>query len=203
MRASNPLIEKSFVARFLGKPLHQRFMQFFRTPRFALRLVRDRWYECRHPDYPLLVPMANAFLDQNISCDSVGFEWGSGGSTIWFADHCRTLISVEHSHIWHAFVLERLTSRGLSNVDYRYVPLDHDETLPTQPEYAMTPQYVAEIESYPNSYFDFCLVDGHYRQACIRACIRKIKRGGFLIVDDSHFMPLSEWGVPKNWDVVL
>jgi hypothetical protein len=100
-------------------------------------------------------------------------------------------------------VQERLAAHGLSTVDYRCVPLEHDEAQPTHPEYPTTPKYVTEIESSPDESLDFCLIDGHYRQACLRACLPKLKKGGFLIVDDSHFMPLSEWGVPANWPVVL
>jgi predicted O-methyltransferase YrrM len=149
------------------------------------------------------VPRANAFLERNISHEAVGFEWGSGGSTLWFARHCRFLISIEHSAVWHSYVLRKLTSGSLRNVDYRYISLDHDESLPTQAEYSQTPGYVAEIDKFPDDYFDFCLVDGHYRQACVRAAMPKIKRGGFLIIDDTHFMPLARWSVSENWEVVI
>jgi hypothetical protein len=47
------------------------------------------------------------------------------------------------------------------------------------------------------------MVDGHYRQACIRAALPKLRPGALLIVDDTHWMPLAEWGVPSDWEVAM
>jgi predicted O-methyltransferase YrrM len=69
--------------------------------------------------------------------------------------------------------------------------------------YDRVPSYVAQIAEYPDQHFDFCLVDGHYRQACILAAMPKLRPGGLLIVDDSQWMPLQAWGVRADWELAL
>jgi hypothetical protein len=203
MRRSNPSFEKRFVGRFLSQSLLRRAAEFLQRPIYSIGKLKDRWYECSHPEYPMLTPKANAFLAKHIAHDAIGLEWGSGGSTIWFARHCRKLLSIEHAPAWFEFVSTKLQERLLNHVDFRLVPLDHPASLPTVPAYEKLPRYVAEISGFPDGYFDFCLVDGHYRQACIRAALPKLRPGGLLIVDDSQQIPLTEWGVPPSWEMVL
>jgi len=201
MRPANPILEKNLVARFLSRSFSERVLEFLKNPIYSLQKLGDCWYEGRHPDFPLLVPGAIDYLSQNISPDAVGFEWGSGRSTVWFASRCRQLISIEHSHDWFVLISEKLSNNAMDNVDYRYVELDHEESLPTLPTYPKLPRYVAQISEFQDGCFDFCLVDGHYRQACIQAALSKVKPGGLLIVDDSQWMPLEEWGVPGDWKI--
>jgi SAM-dependent methyltransferase len=202
MRRAIPSLEKNFLSRFFSKSIIGRGTEFLQRPLYSVGKLKERWYECSHPDLPLLTPKANLFLAHNISRDSIGFEWGSGGSTIWFARHCRRLISIEHAPDWFGFVSSRLQEMSL-NVDFRLIPLDHEESLPTVPCYDKPPRYVSQISEFPDRSFDFCLVDGHYRQACIRAALRKLRPGGLLIVDDTQWMPLAEWGVSTDWEVAM
>jgi hypothetical protein len=32
--------------------------------------------------------------------------------------------------------------------------------------------------------------------------LAKLKPGGLLLVDDTNWLPLSEWGVPTTWQLV-
>ncbi len=201
MRISDPKLEKQFIKRILAKPLANRVVELATHPLASLRKVRDRWYETSHPGYPLLTPGANEFLERNITGEMVGFEWGSGGSTLWFARHSKRLISIEHDERWHREIGRQLQALGLTNVDYRHVPLDHEESAPTVPVYEVQPRYVAEIAAMPDESFDYCLIDGHYRQACLLAALPKVRVGGLLVVDDTHWMPLERWGVPASWEI--
>jgi hypothetical protein len=203
MRRANPSFEKNLFGRFFSKSLFRRGTEFLRRPVYSIGKLKDRWYECSHADFPLLTPKANSFLADNISHDAIGFEWGSGGSTIWFARRCRRLISIEHDADWFRFVSTRLQEMSLNHVDFRLIPLDHEESLPTVSSYEIPPRYVSQISEFPDSSFDFCMVDGHYRQACIRAALPKLRPGALLIVDDTHWMPLAEWGVPSDWEVAM
>src|ERR1700756_4085872 len=100
MRRTNPSLEKKFFGRFFSQSLLRRGAEFLRQPISSMGKLMDRCYECTHGEFPLLAPKANSFLAKHISPNAIGFEWGSGGSTIWFARHCRKLISIEHNPAW-------------------------------------------------------------------------------------------------------
>ncbi len=124
-------------------------------------------------------------------------ETGSGRSTAWFAKRVGHLLSVEQDAAWYAIVQARL--RGLTNVDYRLVPLDHPADEGTRPVYEPLPRYVAVFNEFDDASLDFVVVDGHYRQACIRAAIPKLKIGGLLLLDNSNWLSDGEWGIPASW----
>ena len=44
-------------------------------------------------------------------------EFGSGRSTVWFAERVATLTSVEHDERWYEAVSAKLKERRLANVD--------------------------------------------------------------------------------------
>ena len=170
-----------------------------------LILVRRIWhlgYERLYPKKPFLAPAAVRFLDQRLPRAGIGLEWGSGRSTRWFARRLASLVSVEYDDRWHTIVGLQLAEDGLSNVDLRLVPLDHPRNEPTRPVYDPLPRYVALADTFPDDHFDFIEVDGHYRQACVAAALRKLKPGGLLLIDDTNWLALDEWGVPSSWDLV-
>jgi len=168
---------------------------------FVSRLEGE-FYKLRHPDEPWISDRAVRFCETSLTTKMSGLEWGSGRSTAWFGRRLKRLVSVEHAAAWHQRINEKIKAAGLDHVDYRLIPLDHPVEAPTHREYAELPRYVKVIEEFPDASLDFVVVDGHYRQACIRAALPKLKPGGLLLVDNTNWMPLSEWGVPANWKQV-
>jgi hypothetical protein len=77
-------------------------MRSFRhwTVQFICNRMTLWLYQRCHPDHPWLTRAANAILDSWLKPTDVGFEWGSGRSTIWFARRVHHLTSVEHDHRW-------------------------------------------------------------------------------------------------------
>src|SRR5688572_27506537 len=67
---------------------------------------------------PWLPAAAVSFLDDKLAGLSV-FEWGSGGSTLWFAERARSVVSVEHDPVWFAQGLAHLPE----NAHIHLVPL--------------------------------------------------------------------------------
>jgi hypothetical protein len=88
------------------------------------------------------------------------------------------------------------------NVEYLEIPLDHPKSEETKPVYAVEPRYVAVAKRFPDLSLSFALVDGHYRQACIRAVMPKLRPGALLAVDNTDWLPMSEWGVPDAWPLL-
>ena len=47
-------------------------------------------------------------------------------------------------------------------------------------------RYVRSIQKYPDKHFDLVLVDGRARVACLEEATKKIKQGGYLMLDNSE-----------------
>ena len=45
--------------------------------------------------------------------------------------------------------------------------------------------YSSSLSRFNDEYFDFGLVDGHFRMECIYNSLKKIKKNGILIIDNS------------------
>jgi hypothetical protein len=172
-------------------------------PIYLARRVQYRLYELQHPGRPWISQGAIRYCMEHLnSQEHIGLEWGSGRSTIWYAEHLKFLTSVEHNKDWHTRIAADIKVRRVQNVNYLLVPLDHDEKRPTCPRYDPIPQYVKVVGRFQDNELDFVVIDGHYRQACVLAAINKIKPGGLLLIDNSNWMPLNHWGVPSDWQLV-
>jgi hypothetical protein len=173
-----------------------------RHPRQGFARVRYWVWERMNPDKPWLCPGTVRFLDRHLTPDMTGLEFGSGRSTRWFAGKVGHLVSVEHHPGWYEQVRSELAARGVANVDYRLVPLDHPEAEGERPEYDPVPRYVAVADGFPDRSLGFVMVDGHYRTHCIRHCLGKLRPGGLLVVDDLNRWPTPEaTAVPADWPV--
>lgn len=172
-------------------------------PAYAARRMLKRVHERLRPDAPWIAPSTVRYLEGQVTPSTRVLEFGSGRSTMWFAMRCAHVTSVEHDASWYERVSGTLRERQLEGrVDLRLVPLDHPIDEGTRPAYDPEPEYVSEATRAANGSFDVVLVDGHYRQACILASLAKLKPGGLLVVDNSNWLALPEWGVPSNWTVV-
>lgn len=165
-------------------------LQTFRPAYFVKRIQQWRFEKAR-PDAPWLAPTAIELLESYLKPADVGFEWGSGRSTVWFARRVGKLTSVEDHQKWHALVTERLAASGVAaKVDYRFIPCEHKEVdEPSAHPYADASREV------PDGSLDFALVDGNIRATCMKAVTAKIKPGGLLILDNANrFIPNNESG---------
>ncbi len=110
------------------------------------------------------------------------FEWGSGGSTFWFGERVKNLVSMEHDEEWHEKVLLELLWRKdeLPGIYLLYYELED-------------PAYVNAILDYAE--FDCVLVDGRKRVKCGLNAMRKLKSRGILILDNAereYYKPLRD-----------
>lgn len=158
--------------------------------------------ETLHPERPWFSHAAAAVCRARLRKDSSVFEWGSGRSTLWLSQRVRRLVSIEHDPVWFRRVTEALRAAEGCTVDYRLVPLDHPLEAPTHPTYDPVPAYVSAIDRCGDATFDLCLIDGHYRQACVSAAVPHIREGGLLLIDNTNWLPLREWGVPPSWKLI-
>ncbi len=127
------------------------------------------------------------------------FEWGSGGSTLYFASHCKEVVTIEHDPEWCGVLREKIKESGIKNVTLKEITgkrIDNfnekdyrnpDDFVSKDAKSAglSFEEYVKAIDAYPDEYFSMVLVDGRARNSCIKRAIPHIAIGGFLIVDNA------------------
>jgi hypothetical protein len=110
------------------------------------------------------------------------FEFGSGGSTLFFARRCARVHCVEDDSAWAAAVRARVAQLGLENATIAEQAFDF-----SSPDGFGESSYLAEVRQGAH---DVIVVDGQdvdytIRPRCFRAAEKQIEPGGIIIVDDS------------------
>jgi hypothetical protein len=149
--------------------------------------------------YPWLNHGAVKWLQSNLTPDMMGYEWGSGRSTVFLARFMKRLVSLEHKKKWFRKVRGLMEEYGVTNVDHYFIPPGEESSsasvvrphvwedlkyTPRKPEFTA---YFDHILRYPDEFFDVVLVDGRARVECALNAVNKIKPGGFLILDNSEW----------------
>ena len=99
-------------------------------------------------------------------------EWGSGDSTLWYAQRVHRLWTVEHNSNWADKVKARLDSHGITNTTL--VDSSHHD-----------PREYVDIPIPPTLRFDFVMVDGRNRIASIVKSLPKMWDGAILALDNA------------------
>lgn len=106
------------------------------------------------------------FLEERLKAPFLVFEWGSGGSTLWWSKLARKVISVEHNEEW----ARRVSSELPSHCQLLKYPKD-------APEYV---DCVKEVED-----VDIVIIDGRNRVSCAMACVKSLNPRGVIIWDNT------------------
>ena len=122
---------------------------------------------------PWVTEQAIVFLESYFQTHSNPkiLEFGAGSSTVWFAKRTNRLTSVEHDPKWFNFVKETI---------------ENDEDANPVNLLLLKRPYYTVCDSFDSETFDFILVDGRNRKGCIANCIRCLKKGGILMLDNSE-----------------
>jgi|GEM_PF-5353026 len=147
-------------------------------------------FEKNHPDMPWFAREAIPFIEKNLKPDYIGFEWGSGRSTVWFAKRIKHITSVEGRESWHNEVKKMLKKENIENkVDLRLAKISNEHNYsPIEVN-----NYVSQIDNFKKFSLDVVTVDGHCRIPCLKNCLEKIKPGGMLILDNSDLPEFNEF----------
>jgi predicted O-methyltransferase YrrM len=122
------------------------------------------------------------FLDEFLKPEMRVFEYGSGGSTLFFASRVKSVYSAEDNAKWFELVTQRVEQKGLTNVTLTLCPFDFKNPVSFEQS--------AYLNALPNERFDVIVVDGseewtQVRPVCFRLAESRIKPGGIIVVDDS------------------
>lgn len=151
------------------------------TPRYILNRTKLLLYYLKHPDRPWLTEQTNSILDTLPTRKDVGLEWGSGRSTLWFAQRIKHLTSVEHDEAWYKAVSSKLKAANISNVNYLLCKLEEGY------ERREESSYVQVVNTFGKESLDFVLVDGEHRDVCAVMVLEKIRPGGIIVVDNVNW----------------
>ncbi len=150
---------------------------------------------------------ARRYIKKIISNKSIVFEFGAGGSTLFFLERAKKVYTVEHNYEWYNKVAalvnqdvehsakwvsvfvspgEQLIKEN-SNEELMVLASEPDNYLST--DHSVLGKnffgYASSIDMYDDNYFDIVFIDGRARPSCIKHSIQKVKENGFLILDNS------------------
>jgi len=128
------------------------------------------------------IDFLNGFLDKEMTV----CEYGSGGSTLFFARRVRSVVSIEDNPRWYELVSRRLEDKSVRNVMLRLYPFDFKNPVGFENS--------AYLRALPDEKFDVIVVDGseewhQVRPACFERAEGRVKEGGIIVVDDSWRYP--------------
>lgn len=141
-------------------------------------------------------------LTHVLTSDQAVFEWGVGGSTLFFARRVARLVSVEHNQKWaedvrtaihrdsnrtgtewKLFIKPPLCRKNSADVDV-FNPQNYASATKDYVGFCFF-DYASVIDQFPDRSFDIVVVDGRARISCSMHAIPKIKTQGYLILDDA------------------
>lgn len=170
------LMHRSRLARWLWTIWRGLVWQVSPAHRRQARFERD------NPDAPWLVPASIPFIEGLLRPGMRGLEWGAGRSTLWLARQGLNLVSIEGRRSWRELVARWLERDGLA-------ALVELTTVDVHQEYDFDTATIDAYASAPMRFlpqrFDFVMVDGHFRVACLRQVPALLAPGGILVVDNA------------------
>lgn len=174
------LAEKFQNAGSIGRVLVARPGQIRNLPTWAKHL--------RRPPLTVRLPWLPfdtiEFLENEVTSSTRVFEFGGGGSTLWFAERAGFVRTVENDLEWYEGLTT--TTATLDNTEVIYRPLSD------------AGEYVqAVVDDQP---WDIVVVDGRERVRCVSAAMPFVRPGGLLVLDDTDRPRYAEAGTMlRDW----
>ena len=152
--------------------------------------IKEKNYRKRNQGLPWLTQDAIKILQSFLTKDDVMLELGSGRSTVWFAENCKHITSIENNKEWYEKIKKTLEEKNLTNVDYHYKGINDEKPYESD--------YVKSIDTFGPESLDVVLVDGWYRAECAIMSIPKIKKAGILIIDNINWYVENQSNAPSS-----
>ena len=139
------------------------------------------------------------FLKLHVRPTHKVFEYGGGGSTLFWIDRAAEVVTVEHDAAWFAALQRELGKGARANwAGFHHAAETASGALldPADPAHFASEDepsrgmqyraYAEAILAYPDAYFDILLIDGRARTSCLALGVAKLKRDGLLILDNAE-----------------
>jgi hypothetical protein len=131
-------------------------------------ILKSSCLDAQDQPLPWYTYPAVEFLKYLDTHDKFIFEYGSGNSSLFWANKSKNVISVENDEKWFKMVLKNKNP----NQD---IWLIKDKNA-----------YISAIENV-NGVVDIIVIDGHYRLECVQKAIAYLRPGGMIILDNSDW----------------
>ncbi len=139
------------------------------------------------------------YISKHLREDSKVFEFGGGGSTLFFLKNKASVYTVEHDEKWFEVLQGIVQQKPEAKWKGFFIQAEQGNFLPnpspSDPSHYSTndqfykgthfKNYSTKILDFEDGFFDMVLVDGRSRPACLYHALSKIKKGGLLILDNS------------------
>lgn len=149
---------------------------------------------------PWITYDAIRLLEKIITVGASIFEYGGGGSTLFFlTKQPKQLVTIEHDKEWFRVLKEIVDKKRFKNWDSRLIEAEKSNTTGldiTNPDHyfsddvnfkgSVFKSYVQAIDEFPDQHFDIVMIDGRARTSCIKHAVNKVKKQGYLILDNSE-----------------
>lgn len=150
---------------------------------------------------PWMTFQSISVLEKEINNGNAVFEYGGGGSTLFFLDRGAIVTTVEHDKEWFEKLFKIISNDNLTKFWTGIYRAPEDEVSPcnlchSSPEsYKSSSQnfigktfkkYVDSINEFPDKYFDFVIIDGRARPSCVKQSVAKVKVGGRIVLDNTE-----------------
>lgn len=109
------------------------------------------------------------FIAERIDKTQHIFEYGSGNSTIFYAEKAGSVTSIEHDRGWY----EKVRQRSAANAEMIFCELERNG------DYAKKAWLLGKK-------FDIIIVDGRDRVRCCQYSIKALTSRGVIVLDDSE-----------------
>jgi hypothetical protein len=129
------------------------------------------------PRLPWIPFAARKALESVITPDFFVWEVGAGFSTLWLSDRVKKLVSIEAARDWYENLGAIIAKEQIKNVDLRF---------------EWVADRMADFSELPDESLDLLFIDGGPRGQCLENGFRKVKKGGYVYLDN--------WDTKIFWD---
>lgn len=208
----------SYVRQALGRCGPKNRTQMLELASFYAEWLNSNCSTTRSPltdGEPWITISALQFIrEQDLSTETV-FEWGSGGSTVFLAEHARTVVTIEHNSEWLSKVHNAIKARNIVNVELEFIPprvlnfprprdaadpLDYASADQRYGDYEFS-EYANAITKRNKGQFALVCIDGRARPSCLLRAVDHVMPRGFLLLDNSerqYYTQVLPSGM-RNW----
>ena len=153
-------------------------LEMIRHPEHIHHWVADRFRTSRALDQgvPWLAWPCVDYLSEYVTPQHKVFEWGGGGSTVFFLKKGCALTTIESNEGWRDQLRAGIDSENSTRWDLRFVPAD-SSNAPGQQD------YINSVSS--GGPWDVVLVDGWNRPECAARAREWVRPGGILVFDNT------------------
>mgnify|MGYP003972209059 FL=1 len=138
---------------------------------YFLAKLKLKIVELLYPDHPWLTYESIKILNNELKSDFIGFEFGSGRSTLWLSKKIKFLTSIEHSEEYYIKVNKEIAKNSIVNCSLLHqTGKDYYKILQSQSDYSI----------------DFILIDGIFRDKLLEIALQKISKRGIICFDNAN-----------------